>query len=27
MDWPDDPGFVDDYLDVCLRGVVRDDDR
>ena len=27
MDWPDDPGFVDDYLDVCLWGVVRDDDR
>jgi AcrR family transcriptional regulator len=23
MPWPDDPGFLDDYADVCLRGVVR----
>jgi AcrR family transcriptional regulator len=21
--WPDDPGFLDDYADQCLRGVVR----
>lgn len=27
MDWPDDFAFVDEYLDTCLRGVVRDDDR
>lgn len=24
MPWPDDPEFVDDYADTCLRGVVRD---
>lgn len=23
MTWPDDPDFVADYADVCLRGVVR----
>ncbi len=25
MPWPDDPSFVDDYAEMCLRGVVRDD--
>jgi AcrR family transcriptional regulator len=25
MPWPDDPDFVDDYAQICLRGVVRDD--
>jgi AcrR family transcriptional regulator len=25
MPWPDDPDFVDDYAEMCLRGVVRDD--
>ena len=23
MPWPTDPGFIDEYADVCLRGVVR----
>ena len=23
--WPDDPDFVDDYAEMCLLGVVRDD--
>ncbi len=23
LPWPDDPGFVDEYADACLRGVVR----
>jgi hypothetical protein len=22
MDWPDIPGFIDEYADMCLRGVV-----
>jgi hypothetical protein len=25
LPWPDDPDFIDDYADRCLRGVVRDD--
>ena len=25
MPWPDDPDFVDDYAEMCLHGVVRDD--
>lgn len=25
LPWPDDPSFVDDYAEMCLRGVVRDD--
>ena len=24
MPWPDDPDFVEDYAQICLRGVVRD---
>jgi AcrR family transcriptional regulator len=24
MPWPDDPGFLDEYADTCLHGVVRD---
>jgi AcrR family transcriptional regulator len=23
MPWPTDPGFIDEYADMCLRGVVR----
>jgi hypothetical protein len=22
MPWPDDPAFLDDYADMCLRGIV-----
>ena len=25
MPWPDDPDFVGDYAQICLRGVVRND--
>jgi AcrR family transcriptional regulator len=27
MAWPDDRDFMDDYVDMCLRGVIRDPDE
>jgi hypothetical protein len=23
MEWPDDPEFLDEYAEMCLRGIVR----
>ncbi|MGH9113444.1 MAG: TetR/AcrR family transcriptional regulator [Acidimicrobiales bacterium] len=27
MAWPDDRGFMDDYVEMCLHGVIRDPDE